>query len=91
MDHASKIGWTKFLLAISINVNDTIKPINKLPLSPKKTLGNFNNEKLNNKKIIKEIITKFKNINKSLSEIKKYKIKNVEIVAKLKVPFIPSK
>ena len=61
IDHASKIGWTNFWLAIYIKTNAIIKPNNKLPLSPKNNFGNLNNEKLKNKNNIKGNKTIVKN------------------------------
>ena len=52
IDHASNIGCVKLRLAKYININETINPINKLPLFPKNILGSLNREKLKNKKIL---------------------------------------
>ena len=56
IDHASKIGCAKFLLAIYIKMNETINPINKLPPSPKNILGSLKTEKLKHKNILIGII-----------------------------------
>ena len=91
IDQASSIGWTMFKLAKYININDIIKPNNKLPPSPKNSLGNLKMEKLKKIKMNRGINTIIKKKWKFLSGIKKYKIDNTETEEKLNVPSIPSK
>ena len=68
-----------------------MKPVNKLPLSPKKSFGSLNIEKLKHKKISRGIaITIRYNLISSL-DIKKYKILKIEIVDILSTPSKPSK
>ena len=85
------MGWTKFLLPKYIKIKETIKPNNKLPLSPKNIFGNLKSEKLKHKKIHIGIIIIIKNNWKVWSGNKKYKIANTEHDEKLNVPSIPSK
>ena len=89
--HANKIGCVKFFFAIYIKINDIRNPKNKLPLSPKKSLGSLKSEKLKNRKTIIGIDIIFKNIRKFWSGIKKYNIIITEIDEKDRVPSIPSK
>ena len=75
-DQANNIGWANFWLAAYIKMNDTIKPNNKLPLSPKKSLGSLKIEKLKNKKTQIGIIIINKNKSRFWSSIKKNRIAN---------------
>ena len=74
-----------------IKTKAIIKPIVKLPLSPKNILGSLKKEKLKNKKIPNDVNINIKNRLKLRSSIKNINMQIIEIVVSVNVPSKPSK
>ena len=88
------LGNTCFIVNIfaqNIRIKEIIKPNSKLPLSPKNNFGSLKRAKLKDIKMNMGINIVIKNNLIFSSDVRKYKIANMDIDVKLNVPSAPSK